>query len=264
MTHDPERSADQRSRATSGHVRHLLRAATGHLVDVAMPPMCATCEERIGTRDDLCPRCWRDVNFIRPPMCDRLGLPLTYATGTRTLSSAALADPPDYDRARAVALFTPVVRRLIHGFKYHDQHHARRLVGRWLAQAGAELLAEADVMVPVPLHPMRLLYRRYNQAAILAHELTRLTGVRVDATSLKRVKWTAPQAKRPSATERQTSMSGAFRIANGRHGQIAGRRIVLIDDVITTGATVNACARALRKAGAAQVDVLAIALVSRD
>lgn len=231
--------------------------------DLLAPPVCAACQRRIGTPEALCPTCWAEVGFISVPRCDVLGIPLRYApageSGRALVSAAAVADPPDYDRARAATVFGAVVKRLVHTFKYHDQHHARRLFSRWMVAAGRDVLADADVLVPVPLHPWRLIARRFNQSAILATEIARETGLPIDAVSLVRVKRT-PQQAQLSAIERRANMQGAFKVPKRLAGRVAGRRIVLVEDVITTGATVNACARALKSAGAARVDVLAIAI----
>ncbi|CAN0442219.1 unnamed protein product, partial [Phaeothamnion confervicola] len=186
-----------------------------------------------------------------------------FDTGATTVSAAALANPPDYDRARAVAQFGPVMRNLIHGFKYADRHDARRLFGRWLAGAGRDILADADVLVPVPLHRWRLLRRKFNQSGLLADELARNVHLPVDPFLIERIKAT-PQQVGLSQSERRRNVSGAFRIPPAAAARVENRHIVLIDDVITTGTTVSACARALRRAGATRVDVLALALVTED
>ncbi|MGE0630686.1 MAG: ComF family protein [Hyphomicrobiaceae bacterium] len=231
------------------------------LTDLVVPPVCLSCQHPLAGHDALCAACWRQVRFIRPPLCDRLGIPLPYDTGGTMVSGAVLANPPDWDRARAVAHFGPVVRELIHAFKYADRHEARRLMGRWLVHCGQDMLPDADVLVPVPLHRWRLLSRKFNQAALLAHEVSRATGVPVDAFALQRRKATASQVGLTEA-QRQRNLSGAFSVSN--RARVEGRRIVLIDDVITTGSTAGACARVLRRAGAAQVDVLALAMVILD
>jgi ComF family protein len=230
------------------------------LTDVVLPTVCAACQQRIVGRDALCPACWSRISFIRPPLCERLGIPLPYDAGGGTLSARALSDPPVYDRARAVARFGGVVRDLIHGFKYGDRHHPRRLFGRWLSVAGAELIAEADLIVPVPLHPVRLAWRRFNQAAILAQDLGRETGRPVAVDVLQRVKRTPAQVGL-TADQRRRNMQAAFRVTPRWRERVAGRRVLLVDDVITTGATGDAAARALRAAGAVGVDVLALAIV---
>jgi ComF family protein len=267
---EPERSGKPRARLAAqlgGAVSGFLRAAA----DVVMPPLCLNCRTPLGSHDALCAACWRQIRFIRAPLCDRLGIPLPYDasrdfagnSGAAIVSAAALADPPDWDRARAVAQFGPVMRDLIHAFKYADRHDARALFGRWLTGAGAELLAEADVIMPVPLHRHRLMGRKFNQAALLAQEISRRTGVPADMLALTRVKATPPQVGLTEA-ERRRNLTGAFQVTAAARARVAGRKIVLIDDVITTGSTANASARVLRRAGAERVDVLTLALVTAD
>jgi ComF family protein len=240
--------------------RVIVRRAAHAAVDLVMPPLCLSCYEPLTAHDGLCPVCWQGVTFIRPPLCDRLGHPMPYDTGGRMISAAAVAHPPVWGRARAVAQYDGVMRRLVHDFKYRDRHDARRLFGRWLAEAGAELVADADVIVPVPLARLRLLSRRFNQAAVLAGEVSRRTGVPFEPLALVRRRRTASQVGM-TRRQRAENMRGAFEAATARRAAIRGRKVLLLDDVVTTGATAEACTRALLAAGAARVDVLALALV---
>lgn len=239
----------------------VLQRVAGAVADLVMPPLCLSCHKPLTTHDALCPRCWKEIDFIRPPLCDRLGLPMPFDTGGTMISAAASADPPDYDRARAVARFDGVMRTLIHDLKFRDRHDARRLFGRWLVEAGAELLADAGLLVPVPLTRSRLLSRRFNQSALLALEVGRLTGLETAMFALKRTRRTQPQVglTRP---QRLKNVSGAFGVGRQHKAAIEGARIVLIDDVVTSGATARACARALKRAGATRVDLLTLALVT--
>ncbi len=177
------------------------------------------------------------------------------------LSAAAVADPPIFDRARAVATHDGAMRRLIHALKYADRQEGRRLFGRWLAGAGRDLLADADILVPVPLARWRLWRRRFNQSALLADALARETGLPMEPLALLRVRATRSQVGLTRA-QRRKNVAGAFRVAPRRRHRIDGQAVLLVDDVITTGATAEACARALRRAGARRVDVLALALVT--
>ena len=129
------------------------------LLDVLMPPVCLGCEARLDAHHSLCPACWRTIDFIRPPLCDRLGIPMPYDTGGTMISAAAVAAPPDYNRARAVARYDGLMRDLIHDFKFRDTHDARTLFGRWMSEAGRDLITGCDVLVPVPLARWRLLSR---------------------------------------------------------------------------------------------------------
>ena len=230
----------------------------GRLADLLLPPVCIACRARIGSHGLLCGACFARIDFIAPPICARLGVPLPYDAGEGALSAAAIATPPVYDRARAVARYSETMRELIQSFKYRDRQEGLALFARWLKQAGAELLADADLIVPVPLYPARLWWRRFNQSAMLAHALGRLTGNEVDCFVLKRVKRTASQVGL-SADQRRRNVAGAFKVDRVHAARLRGKRVVVIDDVITTGATAEACARALKRARAARVDVLALA-----
>ncbi len=251
-----------RADAASGSVRLILRGIDA-LGDLLMPPLCLACHEPLGAHDALCSACWRGIDFIRPPLCDRLGLPMPFDAGGVMVSAAAAADPPAYHRARAVARYDGVMRDLIQDLKFRDRHAGRRLFGRWLLEAGGDLVAEAHVVVPVPLNRWRLLRRRFNQAAILAREVSRLAALAYEPTALVRARATESQVGLTRA-QRRRNVRGAFAIPRPKSSSIAGRNILLVDDVITTGATVGACAEALRRAGAARVDVLALALVTDE
>ena len=236
-----------------------LKALAARTLDLIIPPSCLACREPIATHDAICAACWREIRFVRPPLCDRLGLPMPFDPGGTVISAAAIAHPPDYDRARAVALFSAVMRDLVHQLKYADAHHARTRFGKWFAGAGAELIADCDVILPVPMHRRRLLARRFNQSAILARELARQENKLFAPTLLLRKKATRSQVGLTTA-QRRANVAGAFQLARGAKPQIAGKRILLVDDVITTGATINACARTLKRAGATGVDALALAI----
>lgn len=231
------------------------------VVDLFLPPLCLGCDARIADHDALCPACWRGIDFIRAPLCDRLGLPLPFGDSQPLISAAAAADPPDYDRARAVARFDGLMRDLIHDLKFRDSHNARRLFGHWLCEAGRNLLADADVIAPVPLARGRLFSRRFNQAQILAGEIARLSGKPMDPFALVRARATKHQIGLSRAARRR-NVAGAFVVPNFAIARVAGAAILVVDDVITTGATVGAAATTLKKAGARRVDVLALGLVT--
>ena len=243
--------------------RNLLWRAFGWVGDLIVPPVCSSCRTALSDHHAICAICWRDVAFIGAPLCERMGLPLPFDTGGPSVSAAALADPPDYDRARAAAHFGGTARKMVHGFKYSDRQEVRVLLGRWLLTAGRDLLGDAHLIIPVPMSRRRLFWRTFNQAAILAHEVGRTSGLPVSVAALRRRRATRPQVGL-TRTQRQENMEGAFAISKSQRGLIAGQNILLIDDVITTGATINACARVLKRAGAARVDVLAVAMVAGE
>lgn len=246
---------------TPSSIKMLVGRSFTHILDIVTPPLCLHCHKPMATHDALCAACWSKIDFIRQPHCDRLGIPLPYDAGAGTVSAKAMAEPPVYRRARAVARFDGVMRELIHDLKFRDRHDARNLFGRWLAEAGRDLIDEADVLVPVPLHRWKLLRRRFNQAAILSAELARLTGRPSAPLALQRTRSTHRQIGL-TLTQRRQNVKGAFAVPQRHLPEIAGRRVLLIDDVITTGATVSAATIALQAAGAATVDVLALALVT--
>jgi ComF family protein len=197
---------------------------------------------------------------MAPPFCPRLGIPFVYDPGSDLLSMEAIANPPAYARARAAVRYDDVARTLVHALKYQDRTDLAPAMGRWMARAGHELLDDADVLVPVPLHWRRAWGRRYNQSGALARVIERLTGVRMAPEALRRIRPTEQQIGL-SRTQRASNVQGAFKVATDRQSLIAGRRVVLVDDVLTSGATVDACARALLRAKAASVDVLVFARV---
>jgi len=241
-------------------VAEAVRAALRATLDLALPPLCPACREPVAGQG-LCPACWSKLSFIARPYCERLGIPFGYDPGPGILSMEAIADPPAYHRARAAVRFDDISRALVHALKYGDRLDLAPMMGRWICHAGRELLAEADALVAVPLHWRRLWARRFNQSAMLAAAISAESGVPVAAAALKRVKPTAQQVGL-SRTERANNVQGAFRVPQENKAAVVGRRLILVDDVLTSGATVDACARALLRAGAANVDVLIFARVA--
>jgi ComF family protein len=254
------------SRSIASQLRGALRACRGAwshaaklALDVALPTLCVACREPVDG-DGVCAGCWAKLSFIAPPFCPRLGIPFVYDPGSDMLSMEAIANPPAYARARAAVRYDDVARTLVHALKYQDRTDLAPAMGRWMARAGHELLDDADVLVPVPLHWRRAWGRRYNQSGALARVIERLTGVRMAPEALRRIRPTEQQIGL-SRTQRASNVQGAFKVATDRQSLIAGRRVVLVDDVLTSGATVDACARALLRAKAASVDVLVFARV---
>jgi ComF family protein len=236
-----------------------VRAASA-LLDLVYPPSCLSCRKAVAQHGALCAECWRDFAFIERPYCERLGTPFDRDLDQPGLISLeAAANPPVFRRARAVARYdSDRARALTHQLKYYDRLELAKPMGRWMARAGADILAEADMLVPVPLHRLRLVARRFNQSAALAKIISRECGAPVETMTLLRVKPTTPQVGL-SRAQRAANLSGAFRVDPERAALLRGQNIVLIDDVLTTGATANAAARALLRAGAAQVDILVFA-----
>jgi ComF family protein len=239
----------------AGAVRTIFGLALG----VALPQLCAACREPVGG-EGLCAACWSKLSFIAPPYCERLGIPFPFDPGPGVLSMEAIADPPAYNRARAAVRFDEIARVLVHALKYGDRLDLAPIMGRWMANAGRELTREADLLVPVPLHWRRQWARRFNQSALLAGVVAEASGLRVSHGALKRVKATVQQVGL-ARSERALNVQGAFGVPADARIEVAGRRLVLVDDVLTSGATIEACTRALMRAGAAGVDVLVFARV---
>jgi len=246
--------------ATAG--RDVARAATT-LLDLALPPRCIGCGERVDRNGLACAKCWSSLTFIAPPLCISCGAPFEFTTAAAQRCPACYAAPPAYDRARAAILYDEHSRGLILGFKHGDRLHAAPAFAAWTARAGAELLEDADIVAPVPLHRWRLLRRRYNQAALIAAGAARIAGVKHLPDLIERHRSTPSQGTM-SASARARNVAGAFQL-NPRHAdRVKGSRIVLVDDVLTSGATASACARVLRRGGAARIDVLTLARVVLD
>ena len=245
-----------------------LRKAGEVALDTLYPPACLACRRAVAQHGGLCPTCWRAMRFIERPYCERLGTPfetdIAAQPGGRTLSAEALANPPVFQRARAVARFEEgPARQLVHRLKYGDRDELAGPMGLWMARAGGELLSDADLLVPIPLHWTRLARRRFNQAAALARAIEKASAAPSDAGLLVRVKPTPPQVGLTRRL-RAENIQGAFAVPENRRIEAEGRRIVLVDDVMTSGATLNAAARVLLRAGAQRVDALVFARVVKD
>jgi len=212
----------------------------------------------------LCPTCWSGLAFLTPPHCACCAYPFAadWDAGPDGLCGACLARRPRYRRARAVLTYDPASRALVLPFKHGDRTDMAEAYAVWMARAGAELLADADLVAPVPLHWRRLFTRRYNQAVLLARGVARHTGKTLAPDLLGRVRWTGSQSGL-KAKERRDNVRRAFSVHPAWAGRLAGKSVVLVDDVLTTGATAEACALALQRAGASHVDVLTLARVVR-
>jgi ComF family protein len=247
-----------RHRAGKGE---LMLAKLGRLVaDALLPPLCLSCGGLVGDPGTLCPACWSQIAFLAPPFCAACGHPFEFDPGDGGHCGACLQERPRYRRARAVFRYDDATRGLILRFKHSDRIEGVPAFARWMARAGADLLADADLLVPVPLHRWRLLARRYNQAALLAVALGRLTGRRAAPDLLVRRRRTKPQGLL-GREAREANVKGAIAVREAKRGLIAGRTVLLVDDVMTTGATAGECARALLQAGAAHVDLLTLGRV---
>lgn len=231
------------------------------LIDAVLPPRCPFTGEIVDSAGTISPSAWAALSFIAAPYCDACGFPFEFAVpkgGGETLCAACLSDRPAYKHARAALVYNDASRDFILGFKHGDQIHSVVAMVPWLKQAGADLLADADVIIPVPLHRWRLLRRRYNQAAVIGRALAKACGKTFLPDALTRTRATPTQGHL-KARERAQNVKRAFAVHPKRN--LAGKKVLLVDDVYTTGATINECVKVLLKAGVAGVSVLTLARV---
>jgi ComF family protein len=232
-------------------------------LDLVLPPQCLACGAIVGGEAALCVPCFTRIRFLSAPLCAACGYPFELGTASaENLCGACVRQRPAFDRARAVFAYDEASRGLVIGFKHADRTHGAPAFARWLARAGAELLPDCDVVTPVPLHRWRLWARRYNQSALLALALARLAGRPCVPDLLLRTRAT-PSQGHLGRRDRVRNVRRAFAVHQRRSASLAGRRVLLVDDVYTTGATVEEAARTLRAGGAAAVDVLTLARVVR-
>jgi ComF family protein len=250
----------------AGESRRALATLRGRLArsltNALLPPRCLRCRVPLAREDGLCHDCWEDVEFIGAPHCAACGLPFAYDLGTGVLCAACVAERPAFDRARAVFRYDDGSRKLLLDYKHGDRTEGAPVFASWMARAGRELLSEANLIAPVPLHPRRLFKRRYNQSALLAAALARASGAPYAPDLLIRRRHTPPQG-RLSRAARRRNIAGAIAVASPWLGRVPGQRVLLVDDVMTTGVTADICARSLLRAGAAAADVLVLARVVR-
>jgi ComF family protein len=246
----------QLSATLPAQLRRLGRA----VVDGVLPPRCLACGTIVDEPDALCSSCWAGMRFFAPPWCAVCGLPFPHPMGEEAVCADCARQKPSWDRARAVMRYDKHSRHLVLALKHGDRTHVARALGRWMGRAGAELLEGADMIMPVPLHWTRLFTRRYNQAGLLAHAVRAAGGPPVMADWLVRRRRTSSQG-RLGPVARVRNVRGAFAVRRGC--DVKGKRIVLVDDVLTTGATVEECARVLRRGGAAFIGVLTLSRAVR-
>jgi ComF family protein len=233
-------------------------AAAKTVLDLLFPPLCIGCRTPV-TDAGFCAACWSKLSFLDGPACACCGLPFPVALEGENLCAACLARPPAFDQARAILAYDEHSRGAILALKHADRLELVPGFARWLARTGHNLIADSDVIVPVPLHRARLWQRRYNQSAEIARKLARGWKREFDPFALVRSRATPSQGAMASAKARRRNVLGAFKVPDP--GRVRGKRVLLLDDVLTTGATAEACARALKRAGAARVHVLALARV---
>lgn len=240
-----------------------IRGSALKIIDAVLPPRCVVSGDIVDRQGMISPDSWRALSFISEPLCKSCGVPFDYVLEEGAHCTQCLDYPPKYNSARAALKYDDASRNLVLGFKHGDKTHAVKAFVPWMKVAGANMLEGADYLIPVPLHPYRLLSRRYNQAGLIAFALSKETGVSCLPMGLKRVRAT-PSQGHLSTSERFKNVKKAFSVPPRLADKIKGKKIILIDDVYTTGATVGECTRALLAVGAREVHILTLARVVRE
>lgn len=233
-----------------------------YALDIFFPPQCLCCDAIVPRHGALCLNCWQSVHFITEPFCACCGLPFEFTLGEGALCGECLRERPAFSRARAAFRYDDASKALIVKLKYQDQLYLASIFAAWLAKAGAELIAASDLIVPVPLHYWRFVKRRYNQSALLARVLGKHIGLAVIPDALIRTRATPPQTGLSQA-ERRNNVKGAFAVNPKHLSALKGKNVLLVDDVFTTGSTIEQCSKALLKAGASTVNILTLARTVR-
>ena len=219
-------------------IKAFARELAGFSTGLLFPAVCPGCRRHVAEPGTLCGACWPKLRFLERPWCPVMGTPFAHDFGENFLSAETIANPPPFERARAAVVYSGVARQMVQGLKYSDRTDLARWMGGWMARAGAELLADAEIVVPVPLHWTRFLRRRFNQSAELGRAIARRSDKTFAPLALKRIKATRQQVGL-ALNERQDNVRAAFKVPLEHEIEVAGRRVLLVDDVYTTGATVT-------------------------
>lgn len=247
----------------SGAVRTGAATAARGLLDFALPPRCPACGVIVPDPNRFCLECWRGLHFLGDPCCRRCGLPFAFAVASDAECASCLGEPPRFDRLRAAVAYGEIARKVALKLKYSGRPGIAETLAALLVRHVRPSEERTDaLLVPVPLHRWRIWSRGYNQSALIAASLAKRTGIAAANDLLRRTRHTPP-LRGLGRRERAEAVRGVFTLAPGAEAVIPGRRIILVDDVFTTGATVGACAQVLRRAGAAEVEVLCWARVVR-
>lgn len=242
-------------------LNRLTKETSKSLIDYLFPPVCLNCLTPLEVPHKVCPDCWQNIEFLVSPLCEIKGIPFPFDLEPGTISAAAIKNPPEYDKARGVAAYEGTMKDLIHKLKYNDRHELLNLLVTWMKFSGKELIQQSDLIVPIPLYKSRLWERRFNQSALLAKRLSQQTEIPYECSILHRQKKTRSQVGLTSK-ERYQNLKNAFIIEETKRNKLEGKSILVIDDVITTGATINSAAIALKKSGARSVNILSLAIVT--
>lgn len=238
----------------------MILSAIQSAVDFIVPPRCLLCHEIIGKTGHFCGPCWRQLNFISAPQCDICGLPFDSGSEEKMVCAPCLTQTPIYTQARSVLVYDSVSKKLLLPFKHGDATYLAPALGKQMALISYEILNKTDYITPVPLHWKRLFKRRYNQAALLAQHLAKFSHSSLILNLLNRHKNTQPQGHL-SKRQREENVHKVFSVNPKYATLLKGTTVTLVDDVLTSGATLNACAKALKHEGARDVYAITLARV---
>lgn len=244
-------------------VAEVIGATTRMLADLLFPPRCPSCQEQVAGDGNFCAPCFSKLRMIDAPMCSCCGIPFVVSVEADMCCPTCLETTPEFQMARAALVYDAVSAPLITALKFHDQWAGLNRYVQMMLRAGQPVLLGAELLVPVPLHWRRLWRRRFNQSALLAYGISKQKAIVCAPQLLQRVLHTKPQARLDKA-ERMKNVKHAFAVPDDAREMLHDKIVVLVDDVVTTGATVNACARALKRAGAKEVRVLSLARTVKE
>lgn len=236
------------------------------LINLIFPPKCILCGKVVEEYDTLCHDCWKDIEFIQKPFCSKCSSPLQMEISEDDLCANCLKNPPLYIKSRSAMVYSDETAKIIFKFKFYDKPHIKKFMAKTMVKASQDIIKNVDILIPIPLHKKRLIFRRYNQALILANEIGKLTNKNVVYNFLVKKKHTIPQAKL-KGVERAKNLKDKFCINSKYLKNIKNYEALnfaIIDDVMTTGSTVNECVKVLHEVGIKNVYVITFAKTTRD
>lgn len=237
----------------------------GKILNIFIPPRCVNCGENVIANHQLCAACWREITFITEPFCKTCGQPLDWEVPVSNSDNQCMScygHPPVYTQARSSVVYNEAAKKLLLRFKHGDATHLAFIFAQWLKQSAESFSTQADYLIPVPLHWTRLLQRRYNQSALLAMSLLKVTDHKLTyAPYMLRRRRRTPSQGHKTTRQRYENVKQAFVVPNRYRTNLKGKRVLLIDDVMTTGATLQECSRTLKQAGCKAVVILTVARV---
>ena len=239
----------------------MIQPAINFILDYLFPPVCLNCSERVMTQGSFCAKCWLEIDFVSKPYCKICGTLFNISHMENLFCSKCIRKNPDFDQARSIIKFNNRSKKLIHAFKYFDRYELAKIFAKliWYRYASDEIMSNIDYIVPVPMNRFKRIFRKYNQAQILANEISHFLNKPVLNDLLIKLKWTKSQTFL-SRKIRETNLIGSIKFNDKYLAKLHKKNILLVDDVMTTGATIQFCSKILKKAGVNKVNVITIAI----